>query len=277
MFKLGSKLWYGLAAFGFLAAFVYAGASGHHAVGMETFVGAISLGYKGRVGDHLGYAVLVSLGFVSLFVGIVLSALRDADPEAAAQVVGLDTVPAVEAPRTASFWPLVGAFSLAALALGLAVDKLFFVVGLVGLAITVVEWAVRNWADRATGDPEVNRAIRHRLMFPVEIPGIALVGIGLFVLLISRVLLALPEVGSSIVFGLVPVAVLAVGALVALKPKVSSTLVAVLMLVGGMAILAGGIAAGIKGERKIEKHVTQHQGLNVQLHPGAPQGGKVGG
>ena len=273
MFKPGSKLWYGLAAFGFFAAFLYAGATGHHAVGMETFVGAISLGYKGRVGDHVGYTILVAVGFASLFVGIVLSALRDADPEAEAQVAGLDTVPPVEVPRTASFWPIVGAFSLGALALGLAVDKLFFYVGLVGLAITTVEWAVHNWASRATGDPEVNQAIRHRLMFPVEIPATAVIGIGLFVLLISRVLLALPEVGSAIVFGLVPVAVLVVGALVALRPKLSSSVVAVVLLVGGVALLGGGIAAGVKGHRKIEKHVVVHNDKNVTLLPGTPPGG----
>jgi hypothetical protein len=95
--------------------------------------------------------------------------------------------------------------------------------------------------------------------------------------LISRVLLALPEVGSSIVFGLVPVAVLCVGALVALRPKLSSTLLAVLLLLGGVSVLAGGIAAGIKGERKIEKHAVHHQDKNVQLDPGAPQGGTGGG
>ena len=38
---------------------------------------------------------------------------------------------------------------------------------LVGLlAVVVVEWTVQVWADRATGDPEVNRAIRNRLMYP---------------------------------------------------------------------------------------------------------------
>ncbi|MCU1353631.1 MAG: hypothetical protein JWM05_2840 [Acidimicrobiales bacterium] len=269
MFKPGSKLLYGIAAFGFAAAFVYALASGHHEIGLESLVGPITLGYKGRVGDHVGYTILVSLAFVSLFAAIVLSALRDADPEAEAQVVGLDTVPEVEVPTTPSYWPIVGAFSLGALALGLALDKIFFLVGIVGLAVTTIEWAVRAWSDRATGDPEVNLALRHRLMFPVEIPATAVIAIGLFVLLISRVLLALPELGSALVFGVVPVAVLAVGALVALRPKVSSSLIAVLLLLGGVGVLAGGVAAGIKGERKIEKHHVHHEGAA----PARPVGG----
>ena len=49
MFTFGSKYFLGLAAFAFVVAAVYAGASGHHVVGMDTLIGAITLGYKGRV------------------------------------------------------------------------------------------------------------------------------------------------------------------------------------------------------------------------------------
>ena len=150
--------------------------------------------------------------------------------------------------------------------LGLVVGSPLFVIGLVGLAIVTVEWAVQAWSDRATGDPEVNRAIRNRMMYPVEIPAIAVLGIGVFVLSISRLLLALPEGGAYVVFGVVPAVVLGVGWLIAVRPKVSRSLVAALLLVGGLAVLAGGVVGAVHGEREFEEEHTKEGGL-VHLRP----------
>ena len=97
-------------------------------------------------------------------------ALRDADPDATAALQASDVLPEVAPPASASPWPMVGAFGLVVTALGLVVGPGLFVLGLVLLAVTAIEWAVQVWADRATGDPEVNRAIRNRLMAPLEIP-----------------------------------------------------------------------------------------------------------
>ncbi|HEY4377755.1 MAG TPA: hypothetical protein VGM93_11380 [Acidimicrobiales bacterium] len=277
MFKTGAKFLYGLAAFGFVAAFLFATATGDHSVNMSSLIGPITLGYKGRVGDHLGYGIFAGLGIVAMFLAIVVSAVRDADPEAEAEYAGVDMVPEVEAPRTASYWPIVGAFAAGSLALGLAVSKEFFFVGIAGIAVVTVEWASVAWADRATGDPEVNRAIRGRFMHPVEIPATALLGIGAFVLLISRVLLAVPEATSAVIFGGVPALGLAVGATIAVKPKVSSSVVAGLLLVGGLAVLGGGIAAGVHGHRKIEKYHVGAKGSGASsLQPGTPLVVKAG-
>lgn len=252
MFKTAAKLFYGLAAVGLVMAVGYAAVTSHHKGGMETVLGPLTLGYKGTVGDHAGFAVLVGVSFVALFLGVVLSALRDADPDAEAQVLGLETVPDVEAPVSANPWPVVAAFSAGAVALGLAVGPPLFVIGMVGLAATTVEWAVRAWSDRATGDPEVNRAIRHRFLQPVEVPAIAVLCIGGMVLAVSRILLALPKTGGYVVFGAVPAVILAIGALIVTRPKLNPSLVAVLLLVGGVAVLAGGVAAAIHGEREVE-------------------------
>ncbi len=240
MFKTGSKFLYGLAGFGYVAAIAYAAATnGHKLLSIDSLLGPLTLGYKGYVGEHVGFAILVGLSAVSLFLGIFLSALRDSDAEAAAQVVGLETVPEVVPPTTVNYWPIVGGFSAASLVLGLAVGPELFVLGLVGLTIVTVEWAVRAWSDRATGDAEVNRGIRNRMMYPVEIPVGAVLGIAVLVLAVSRILLALPKVGSDLVFGLVPVFIIVVGALFVLKPKMSQSVIAGLILVGGLAIIAG--------------------------------------
>jgi hypothetical protein len=260
MFKTGSKFLFALAGFGFVAAVAYAGGTGDHAIGMDTLVGPLTLGYKGYVGEHTGFSILIGVSAAALFLGIFLSALRDTDPDAQAQVVGLDAVPEVEVPATVNYWPVVGAFSLGAIALGLAIGPAMFVIGVIGLTVTAVEWAVRTWSDRATGDAEVNRAIRNRFMYPVEIPGVAVLGIGGLVLAISRILLALPKLGSYAVFALVPIAVLGIGALIVSKPKISPSVVAGLLLVGGVAILAGGVAAAVAGEREHGEEEHEEEG-----------------
>ncbi|QXC59488.1 hypothetical protein KSP35_13905 [Aquihabitans sp. G128] len=256
MFKTGSKFLLALAGFGYAVAFLWAGTTGNHTLGMDSLIGPLTLGYKGYVGEHVGFTILVGLSASSLFLGIFLAALRDSDAEAVAQVAGLDAVPAVEPPATVNYWPVVAAFSLGALVLGLAIGPLMFTIGLIGLIITTVEWAVRAWSDRATGDAEVNRTIRNRFMYPVEIPALAVIGVGGLVLAISRVLLALPKYGSYAVFGLVPVLVFLVGLLIVNKPKLSQSVIAGLLLVGGVALLAGGVAAAIHGERK---HAEEHE------------------
>jgi len=260
MFKTGSRFLFGLSAFGFVAAIVYAAATGDNALGMDSILGPITGGYKGYVGDHMGYSVLVGLSAAALFGGIFLSALRDADPEASAQVLGLETVPEVPAPVRANYWPVIGAFSLGAVVLGLGIGSTMFFLGCVGLAVTGIEWAVRAWADRATGDPEVNQSIRDRFLGPVEVPGLAALGVAGLVLAVSRILLALPKEGSYVVFGLVPAIILVLAYLVVSRPQLSQSAIAGMLLIGAVALLGGGVAAAIAGEREHEGgHETEHE------------------
>ena len=184
MVGTGSRLFFAYTVLALLGAAVYGLASGGDVVGVLT------LGYKGGVGEHFGYSVLVLLGASTLVLGLFSVVLRDADPDATAALQASDVLPEVAPPASASPWPLVGAFGLVVTALGLVVGAGLFVLGLVLLAVTAVEWAVQVWADRATGDPEVNRAIRNRLMAPLEIPVGAVLVILFVVLGISRVLLA---------------------------------------------------------------------------------------
>jgi hypothetical protein len=257
MFKTGSKFLYGLSAFGFVAAIAYALATGGARIAsIDSLLGPLTLGYKGNVGDHVGFTILVVLSAVSFFLAVLTSAVRDSDAEAAAQVAGLETVPEVPAPDAPNYWPIVGAFSAAAVVLGLAVGSQLFVIGMIGAAIVVVEWAVRAWSDRATGDPEVNRSLRARIMHPIEVPAVAVLGIGIFVLAVSRILLALPKNGSYLVFAIVPAIIFGVGVLIVTKPKLSQSVIAGLLLFGGIAVLAGGVAAAIAGERE---HGGEHE------------------
>ena len=97
------------------------------------------------------------------------------------------------------------------------------------LAAATFEWAIRAWAERATGDPAVNRASatgsctrsRSRCSASSASPCSSCP--------ISRILLAIPKGGAYIIFGVVPAVILLVGWLIAARPKLNRNLVAGLL------------------------------------------------
>jgi hypothetical protein len=247
MITTGSKFFFGLALAALLAAWVYGLSTGGDPVGV------VAAGAKGAVGEHLGYTILASVAVLSAFLGCVVVAFRDADPEAQAAVVGTEVPPATP-PASASAWPAVGAFGLVLAAIGLVVGSPLFLAGLGVVAIVLIEWMVQAWADRATGDPEVNRALRNRVMMPIEIPATAVICIGLLVLGVSRVLLALPAVGATVVAIAVASLILLAASLLAVRPRVGANLVATLAVVGGLAVAVGGIVGAAVGPHEVEEH-----------------------
>ena len=241
MFNTASKFFFALAGFCVVAAMVWAGATTDHAIGMDTLLGPLTMGWKGYVGVHSGYALLMGTAVGSLALGIFLAALRGGDPEPGAEAMGYDEVPEVIAPVMANYWPTVAGFSLATVTIGLAVGTWLVVVGL--------EWAIRAWSERATADRELNRAIRNRVLAPVELPGLAILVILGIVLLVSRILLAVPSVAALVVFGLVPTIIFVVGVMIVMRPRLSESAIAGMVVIGALALLVGGIAAAIAGER----------------------------
>jgi hypothetical protein len=220
--------------------------------------GPLSLGWKGAVGNQTGYLILIGVALGFGFLGLLLVAFRDADPRAAAELLGVEQPPS-QLPTQPSYWPLIAMFAVAALVLGLVLSSAIFVVGLVLLAVVAVEWAMQAWADRATGDPVANRELRDRVMHPIEVPVAAALGIAAVPLGASRVLLSSSRIGAVWVAAVIATVVLAIAALVALRPRISKNVVAAIVLVGGLAFIAAGITAASIGERNFEHHGgTEH-------------------
>ncbi len=133
------------------------------------------------------------------------------------------------------------------------------VAGLIICTLVLIEWMVLAWSDRASGDPETNRALRDRLMAPFEVPLAGFLGIGLLVVALSRILLTSSRLGAVWVAAAFAIVVLLVGALIASRPKISSNLVAALLVVAALGTLAGGIAAASRGERHFETHEEEQE------------------
>ena len=264
MITTGAKFYFGLAALASGGAVVFSW--GSHG----GFTGGLTFGFYGGVGDHTGYVVLLSAAVVAAFIGGAVIAFRDADAEAQTAVVGLDELPAVHSPRNASYWPLLGAAAAACAVLGLVTSSLLFLFGVIVGIVVLLEWMVSAWSERATGDEDVNRRIRNRIMNPIEIPLFGAIGVAVLVLCVSRVLLAVSETAAPVFAIVVALLILGAASVYASAPKAGRTIVAIVCMLGGLGVLAGGIIGAAEGSRNFEKHEADHTTPPDRRQPAPP-------
>lgn len=247
MFTWGSKYLFGVAGAALVGALLFGLITG------GSILGVISIGYKGGVGVHTGYAILLAVAAASLALGVLNVIVRDGEADVVTAEDG--GALAIATPRTASYWGPIAAFGLACLAVGVAVSQAFFILGLVILAVVLLEWVVLAWSDRATGDHEVNAAIRDRIIGPIEVPLLAVLTIAVVVLGVSRVLLAVSETGSVVVAAGVAAAIFLCAIGIA-KSKAPRAVITGIVAVAALAVLAGGIVGAAVGERHIGETET---------------------
>jgi hypothetical protein len=250
MFTTGSKWFLGLGLVAFVLAAAYGWTTGGDGLG------PLTVGYYGGIGDTLGYTMLVSIAVCAFFLGLLAVALRDADSSALAQVAGTEAAPTEPRPSHVSYWPTVAAFGLALVALGLVISNVLFFVGLIVLLAAGVEWMVLAFADKATADPETNLLVRARMIRPFEVPLAAVLLGGGTIAALSRVFLAVSEHGAIIAATVAGFIVFAIGTLLATRPKLSSNLIAGLLVVAALGVVSAGVVSAAHGERDIEKPAT---------------------
>lgn len=233
MIPTGSKLWFGVAGFALVASAAYFLASN---------------------GEEYGSMVLLSLMVAAFTLGVLLSFIRDGDVSPRA---GGD-VEVASAPATglqlAAPWPVLAAVGVGLAVVGLAAGGLLLYLGLLLVAAAGIEWMVQAWAERATADPAHNQSLRNRLMYPIEIPVVAAAAMALVVIAFSRVLLAVSKVGSTVVAMVVAAAILGAAFLLTSRPRLSSSLLTVVVGLGVVGLLGGGIVGAVAGEREFEVH-----------------------
>jgi hypothetical protein len=107
-------------------------------------------------------------------------------------------------------------------------------------------------------------------MLPIEVPVLGALGVGVFVLAISRILIAVSHTAVYFIFGGVALLVMVIASVLSLKPKMNQSLIAALCVVGALAVLCGGVASAIVGPREIEPHHEEHGETEGEEHEGAP-------
>jgi len=125
---------------------------------------------------------------------------------------------------------------------------------------------VLAWSDRATGDPETNRLVRNRVMGPFEVPLAGVLIVGGTVAAFSRILLTSSEIGAVGVATALGLSILAIGTLIATKPRLSPNVVAGLLALCAVGVVAAGVASAARGERFIEPHEQTRGDGGLQPH-----------
>lgn len=226
MVRNGSKLLIGLSVASMVALVVYGVTQSWGAIGAVGLAGAM-------------------VAFIVLAVLTVESGEGDVDPRASAASTAAATIPA----PGASLWPLAGALAAGLVVVGLVTHQLVFILGLVFTLAVFVEWLMQAWAERASGDRGYNSEIRRRVMYPLELPIAATLGLGVVIWSFSRIMLAVDKSTGAIVFMVAAAGLLLFGALFALRPKFGKAVVASLCTIGALGIVAAGIAGASSGER----------------------------
>ena len=244
MLTTGFKLWFGFAVAVVMAA-VFAGYTSG-----ATETGPVSIGWKGGVGNHVSYTILIFAAGVLAMFGLIAAAFRDADAEAQAEILGLDEAPAGQMAVGNSLWPVFGALGVGAIGVGLVVSSAIFVLGLVIVAAIGVEWTMTNWSEKVSGDPEVNAEARENLMRPIEIPILGAVGVAVLVLAVSRVLLASSVTGAVWVATAVGLAIFGLAVLISRRPEMPRSTVRGILFAGITVVLILGIVTAVSGERE---------------------------
>jgi hypothetical protein len=265
MITTASKFFFAAAAAALTSAWIYGWGTG------GGLTGPLWFGIKGGVGELAGYTVLCLLFVVMLALGIGTSILRDANPEIQAAVARLDAAPPVTVPSAPSYWPVLGALSVVAAIVGLVASPVVFVIGALGALLVTLEWMVSAWSERATGDADVNRQIRNRLMYPIEIPVAGALAILVLVVSISRVLLTVNRHASSAVAIVIGAIILAVAFLVAYRPKLSKDAIVVLLAIGALIIIGAGIFGAANGHREFH-HEGGEEGGSEASSDGESEG-----
>jgi hypothetical protein len=91
------------------------------------------------------------------------------------------------------------------------------------------------------------------MMAPVEIPVGAALVIAFIVIGISRVLLAVTATTAWILGSILAIVIILTAVVVATRPGGTRKLVAALLVIGGLAVLAGGIAGVAVGAREVHE------------------------
>ncbi|SRR6056297_980934 len=233
MFTTGSKFLIGATVLATVSAIAY---------------GVAQDGVMGTVGLASAAVALAFLAGVNIYV-------RDSnvwDDEISA----VETAPAAARPPADSIWPMAFALGAVVVTVGLVTYQAVFIVGIILMLAAGAEWTAEAWAERASADATFNAEVRSRIANPLEFPLAAAIGIGIIVYAFSRIMLWLSKTNTVVFFSVMGAVILGVAFLLAYRPGIKSRAAFGTIAVGALALVAGGAAAGLDGEREIKVHET---------------------
>jgi plastocyanin len=198
-------------------------------------------------GDHAGVTLFLGVAGAALLGGLAVTVARE--NEVAPAVAEDAGPPQLRAARPVRLpggpgWPAFGAVAAGLIAASFVAGPALAVPGAILALVAAVGWLGSTAADR-TG--------RNVNLMPLGLPVFGLFAIGSLMFLMSRILLAVPEQASTFVALGVAAAILAIASFVALKPSIPPRTIMAGLVIGGVLMTGGGLAAAAVGQRSVEK------------------------
>ena len=214
------------------------------------------VGYWAAVGERAGTFLLFGLFVGASAVALVVTGATAGEPlpEPAGEGEEATTV-VVESASTArpSPWPLAGALVLGLAAVGTAVDGRLLLAAVVAALIPAGGWLGQVWREHAAWTDRLSARLEDRVLVPVALPVGMIVLVLSIAFAVSRVLLALPEKGSTAGALVIAVLVLFGLSLIASRlPRLRSSALVAVAAVAAVAVVAAGSVGAAQGERKFE-------------------------
>ncbi|MBK7165401.1 MAG: hypothetical protein IPH81_09030 [Candidatus Microthrix sp.] len=241
--------------------------------GVDAILGPLTFGYKGGVGDHFGYAALMGFAGLSVGLGAITTAFRDGDAEAIVQVEASDQAFADQPPMGVVPWPALFAIGIGIAVVGLSFSPFLFGLGLFVAVLVGAEWTLTVWSERTSSDPEVNRAVRGRVIWPLEVPVGVAAGLAVIVFSMSRLFLATAGLGAAIIAGALALIVLTMAFVLSARPSINRGLVLAVVLVFGVIVIGAGIWGGVADNNK--DHNTEEGAASSTAAPGGQTVGSL--
>ena len=172
---------------------------------------------------------------------------------------------------TPAYWPIMAALGMGVLMVGLVTDSLLAICGVALLLISAIEWTMSAWAEHLSTDAESNAVERARLLRPFEISLYGALGIAIPVVLASRIFLTVSKTAASFVAIAIATVILTFAFVVYAKPRLRRSIAVSVLVLGGIALIAGGIASAVIGEREFH-----HPGGHAEASDGHGPAGDGG-
>ena len=122
------------------------------------------------------------------------------------------------------------------------------------------------WSERTSSDPEVNRAVRGQVIWPLEVPVGVAAGLAVIVFAMSRLFLATAGLGAAIIAGALALIVLTMAFVLSSRPSINRGLVLAVVLVFGVIVIGAGIWGGVADNNK--DHHSEEGAASSAVVPG---------
>jgi plastocyanin len=238
-------------------------------LGLAAAALVMAIGVAVAFDDPGGFILLFGVCMAVALSGMALTgsgfsdrASRDGAANDALQMV---SVGRSQVPK-ASPWPLAGAVALGLVGLGLAFGSPLVIVGVLCALVAAAGWLSQAWREDPTFTRPEGARISSRLLSPVGLPIMAVGLIAVIVVSVSRVLLAVPRVGSiAIAFGSA-VLLLVVFFALSTRPNLPRNSLIFLSGFAVVAIVTAGSVSAAAGYRTFDHLATGPAPIGVVAH-----------